>query len=84
MSGIFSWSVEEALDAQYKCQEIRRQLYIVDATEETNPLPVATFKVPDGDFCERGAALVRINLRKQKMAKSSGAHSSTLPISARD
>jgi hypothetical protein len=26
----------------------------VDATEETNPIPVATFKVPDGDFCKRG------------------------------
>ncbi len=38
----------------YNCQELRRQLYIVDATEETNPIPVATFKVPDGDFCERG------------------------------
>lgn len=36
------------------CQELRRQLYIVDATEETNPIPVATFKVPDGDFCGRG------------------------------
>ena len=46
--------VEEAHDAHYKCQEIRKQLYIVDATEETNPLPVAIFKVPDGDFCERG------------------------------
>jgi hypothetical protein len=45
---------EEALDANYKCQEIRKQLYVVDATEETNPIPVATFKVPDGDFCERG------------------------------
>jgi hypothetical protein len=46
--------VEEAMDAQYRCQEVRKQLYIVDATEETNPIPVATFKVPDGDFCERG------------------------------
>ncbi|MBM4322581.1 MAG: hypothetical protein FJ115_03390 [Deltaproteobacteria bacterium] len=36
------------------CQELRRQLYIVDATEESRPTPVATFKVPDGDFCERG------------------------------
>jgi hypothetical protein len=26
----------------------------VDATEETNPLPVAIFKVPEGDFCKRG------------------------------
>jgi hypothetical protein len=36
------------------CQELRRQLYIVDATEETHPIPIATFKVPDGDFCKRG------------------------------
>lgn len=36
------------------CQELRRQLYIVDVTEENRPIPVATFKVPDGDFCERG------------------------------
>jgi len=46
--------VEKAMDAQYKCQEVRKQLYIVDATDETNPIPVATFKVPDGDFCDRG------------------------------
>jgi hypothetical protein len=45
---------EEALDAEYQCREIRKQLYIVDSTIETNPIPVATFKVPDGDFCERG------------------------------
>jgi len=37
----------------YNCQELRRQIYIVDATEETNPVPVAISKVPDGDFCER-------------------------------
>ena len=45
---------QEAEDGGYQCQEIRKQLFIVDATEETNPIPVATFKVPDGDFCERG------------------------------
>jgi len=38
----------------HNCEELRRQLYIVDATEEANPIPVATFKVPDGDFCARG------------------------------
>jgi hypothetical protein len=43
---------EEAFSTN--CQELRRQLYIVDATEETNPVPIATFKVPDGDFCKRG------------------------------
>ncbi len=45
---------EEAYDGGYTCQALRKQLYIVDATDETHPLPVATFKVPDGDFCERG------------------------------
>ncbi len=38
----------------YNCQELRRQLYIVDVTEETKPVRVATFKVPEEDFCERG------------------------------
>jgi hypothetical protein len=38
----------------YNCQELRRQMYIVDAAEEANPKHVATFRVPDGDFCERG------------------------------
>ncbi len=45
---------EEAHDAEFQCREIRKQLYIVDATAETNPLPVAIFKVPDGDFCQSG------------------------------
>ena len=43
---------EEAFSSN--CQELRKQLYIVDATEETHPVPIATFKVPDGDFCKRG------------------------------
>ena len=38
----------------YHCQELRRQMYLVDATEETKPIHAATFKVPEGDFCERG------------------------------
>jgi hypothetical protein len=43
---------EEAMG--FGCQETRKQIYIIDATEEKNPIPVATFKVWDGDFCERG------------------------------
>ena len=38
----------------YGCREQRRQLHLVDATDEFKPVPVAAFKVPDGDFCERG------------------------------
>lgn len=43
---------EEAFAAN--CRELRRQIYVVDATDESRPLPIATFKVPDGDFCARG------------------------------
>jgi hypothetical protein len=43
---------EEAM--AFNCQELRKQIYIVDATSETNPVPISTFKVPDGDFCGRG------------------------------
>ena len=38
----------------YGCQELRRQIHIVEATEESNPVSISTFKVPDSDFCERG------------------------------
>jgi len=43
---------EEAFSAD--CRETRRKLYIVDATDETNPTPLSTFTVPDGNFCSRG------------------------------
>lgn len=43
---------EEAFSSD--CHELRRQLHIVDATEESRLIPVATFKVPDGGFCKRG------------------------------
>jgi hypothetical protein len=43
---------EEALS--YGCQEKPPQIYILDATDERKPQLIATFKVPDGDFCNRG------------------------------
>lgn len=43
---------EEALT--HGCQEVRPQIYILDSTDETKPLLIATFRVPDGDFCTRG------------------------------
>jgi hypothetical protein len=43
---------EEALT--YGCHENRPQIYILDATDEKKPRLIATFKVPDGDFCHRG------------------------------
>ena len=35
-------------------EEPRPQLYILDATDEKNPVLISTFKVPDGDFVTRG------------------------------
>jgi hypothetical protein len=35
-------------------EEPRPQLYILDATDEKNPVLISTFKVPNGDFCTRG------------------------------
>jgi hypothetical protein len=43
---------EEALTRG--CQESRPQIYLFDATDEKEPRQVATFKVPEGDFCGRG------------------------------
>jgi hypothetical protein len=43
---------EEALT--YGCHEARPQIYILDATDEKKPRLIATFRVPEGDFCDRG------------------------------
>ena len=43
---------EEAL--AYGCHEARPQIYILDATDEGKPIVISSFKVPDGDFCDRG------------------------------
>jgi hypothetical protein len=56
----------------FNCQELRRQMYIVDATEETNPVPVAIFKVPDGDFCERGGRFGPHQFAKTKDGEITG------------
>jgi hypothetical protein len=43
---------EEALS--FGCHEARPQIYILDATDEKKPGLIATFKVPEEDFCDRG------------------------------
>lgn len=37
-----------------ECQEVRQLTFLVDVTTESRPMPVSTFQVPAGDFCERG------------------------------
>jgi hypothetical protein len=43
---------EEALASG--CWESRPKIYIFDAENEAQPSLLASFQVPDGDFCERG------------------------------
>jgi len=40
-----------------ECREERQILFVVDITNETQPIGVSTFRVPEklGDFCSRGA-----------------------------
>ncbi|MBI4190001.1 MAG: hypothetical protein HY525_05625 [Betaproteobacteria bacterium] len=46
--------VNEASDAGYLGQEVRKALFMLDVSAWNNPITVDTFKVPDGDFCQRG------------------------------
>jgi hypothetical protein len=46
--------VNEASDADYQGHEIRKALYMLDVTAWNNPINVHTFRVPDGDFLQRG------------------------------
>jgi hypothetical protein len=39
--------------AEY-CKEGKKLLWIMDATEESNLVPVATYSVPDNGFCKQG------------------------------
>jgi hypothetical protein len=44
----------EASDAEYKSHEVRKAVFMLDVTAWNNPINVDTFRVPDGDFLERG------------------------------
>ena len=46
--------VNEASDADYQGHEVRKALFMLDVTAWNNPINVATFRVPDGDFLQRG------------------------------
>jgi hypothetical protein len=44
----------EANNAKWQCLEERRAVYMLDVTDWRHPIIADTFKVPDGDFCDRG------------------------------
>jgi len=41
---------------EFRCQEARDVMFLLDITEEDKPFPVSSFQVPEepGDFCNRG------------------------------
>jgi hypothetical protein len=46
--------VNEASDAGYQGHEVRKAVFMLDVTAWNNPVNVDTFRVPDGNFLERG------------------------------
>ncbi len=44
--------VDEAINDH--CEEGEKMVWMVDLREETNPITISTFPVPEGDFCKRG------------------------------
>jgi hypothetical protein len=38
----------------FNCQEDQKLAWVVDIRVETNPVSIATFPVPEGDFCAKG------------------------------
>lgn len=46
------------------CKEGKKLLWIMDATEEKNVVPVATYSVPDDGFCEQGGKFGAHNIHE--------------------
>ncbi|MDG6995500.1 MAG: hypothetical protein JRN52_06215 [Nitrososphaerota archaeon] len=47
------------------CQEETKLLWIVDATDETHPVPVSTFRVRDPKFCKQGGKFGPHNVQEE-------------------
>lgn len=48
--------VTDELGGECEPGAVKSKSYMFDITFESNPMPVATFQVPVGDFCKRGGA----------------------------
>jgi hypothetical protein len=46
------------------CQELRRNVYVYDISDEASPQKIATFPTPTGDFCTRGGRFGPHNLHE--------------------
>jgi len=61
--------------AEY-CQEGKKLLWIMDATEEKNVVPVATYSVPDDGFCEAGGKFGAHNVHEDTTLQNDEIHAS--------
>jgi hypothetical protein len=48
------------------CREGQKLIWVVDVREETRPVPIATFPVPEGDYCARGGHFGPHNLHENR------------------
>lgn len=61
--------------AEY-CKEEKKLLWIMDATEESNLVPVATFSVPDKGFCKQGGKFGAHNIHEDTTLPNDEIHAS--------
>lgn len=70
----FALVADEATGPDIACTHpVRTKVYMLDishADETGAAFPVDTWQVPDGNFCEKGAASARISSRRPSMARA--------------
>lgn len=58
------------------CKEGKKLLWIMDATEESNLVPVATYSVPDNGFCKQGGKFGAHNIHEDPSLPNDEIHAS--------
>ncbi len=48
------------------CQDAYKMVWVVDVREESKPVPIAAFPVPEGDFCSRGGRFGPHNIHENR------------------
>jgi hypothetical protein len=55
---------EEAV--RNRCEDAYKMVWIVDVRDETRPVPIAAFPIPEGDFCARGGRFGPHNIHENR------------------
>lgn len=52
-----------------ECQEVQKQVRVVDISDEAKPVVVSFFPVPEGDFCNRGGRFGPHNVHENRAGR---------------